>query len=73
MTLLDKQPSKPETTPTTSMLSTLINTTPTQSKTVEDTKAVPNTPVVQEPLIVNEKHYLQHVLHVTVKKQKSLR
>jgi hypothetical protein len=55
MTLLDKQPSKPETTPTASMLSTLINTTPTQSKTVEDTKAVPNTPVVQEPLIVNEK------------------
>ena len=55
MTLLDKQPSKPETTPTASMLSTLINTTPTQSKTVEDTKAVANTPVVQEPLIVNEK------------------
>lgn len=54
MSLLGKEPKKAETTPVSSILSTLINTPSEQNTAVDD--ALPlNTPVIQEPLKVNEK------------------
>ncbi|WP_041955748.1 flagellar hook-length control protein FliK [Sulfurospirillum arsenophilum] len=59
MSLLGKEPPKTETTPVSSILSTLINKPSEQNIPVDDTTPL-NTPVVQEPVIVNEKQ--QNVL-----------
>jgi len=53
MSLLDKQPPKTEATPT-SMLSELISKT-TPQKVVEQNNVADTTPIVEEPIIVNEK------------------
>ena len=59
MSLLGKEPPKTETTPVSSILSTLINKPSEQNTAVDDTTPL-NAPVVQEPVIVNEKQ--QNVL-----------